>query len=142
MAMILILIGLIAAFGVFAWAMSSKESTIRVLGAMGALVILFVFILFSSIRHVGEHEIGIVVKHYGSDLPSGSIIATNNEKGPQAQILGPGWHFWLWPGLYDVEIEPVVEVGETAHYEATRCADYVNERYNNSFGYRKAEGNR
>ena len=111
MAMILILIGLIAAFGVFAWAMSSKESTIRVLGAMGALVILFVFILFSSIRHVGEHEIGIVVKHYGSDLPSGSIIATNNEKGPQAQILGPGWHFWLWPGLYDVEIEPVVEVG-------------------------------
>ena len=39
-------------------------------------------------------------------------------------------------------IQPVAESAETIRYEAIRCADYVNERYNNAFGYRKAEGGR
>mgnify|MGYP006138703535 CR=1 FL=1 len=110
MAMLLLLIGLVAAVALFGWAFSSPSPAIKVGGAIAALVVLFLFVLISSIRHVGETEIGIVVKHYGEELPAGSIIATKNEKGPQAKILGPGWHFWLWPGLYDVQIERIVQI--------------------------------
>ena len=110
MAMLLLLIGIAAAITLFIWAFTSESSTIRVFGAIGALAVLFLFVLFSSVRHVGESEVGVVVKHFGEELPSGDIIATNGEKGPQAIILGPGWHFWLWPGLFDVQIDQVVRV--------------------------------
>jgi regulator of protease activity HflC (stomatin/prohibitin superfamily) len=111
MAMLLLLVGLVLAIGLFGWAFSSPNPVVKVGGAIAALVVLFLFVLFSSIRHVAEDEVGIVIKHFGEELPSGTIIATMEEKGPQARILGPGWHFWLWPGLYDVEIEPIVSVG-------------------------------
>jgi len=110
MAMLLLLVGLVAAIGLFGWAFSSPNPVVKIGGAIAALVVLFLFVLFSSIRHVAEDEVGVVIKHFGDELPSGTIIATNNEKGPQAHILGPGWHFWLWPGLYDIEIEPIVTV--------------------------------
>ncbi|MDG2478184.1 MAG: SPFH domain-containing protein [Phycisphaerales bacterium] len=110
MAMLLLLIGLVAAVALFGWAFSSPSPSIKVGGAIAALAVLFLFVLFSSVRRVSENEIGIVVKHFGDELPSGTIIATNGEKGPQSKILGPGWHFWLWPGLYDIEIEPIVRV--------------------------------
>ncbi len=110
MAMLLLLIGIAAAITLFIWAFTSESSTVKVFGAVGALAVLFLFVLFSSVRHVGESEVGIVVKHFGEELPSGAIIATKGEKGPQAVILGPGWHFWLWPGLFDVQIDQVVRV--------------------------------
>ena len=65
--------------------------------------------------------------------PHRVVNSSGQERISLALFVDPNW---------DMLIEPVVEAGETAHYEATRCADYVNERYNNSFGYRKAEGNR
>ncbi len=46
----------------------------------------------------------------GNNMPPGQIIALNGEKGPQAKVLGPGWHLWYFPGLYDVYIEPIVEI--------------------------------
>lgn len=110
MTIILLLIGLVLAVGLCSWAFSSPNTTIRVGGAIAALIVLFLFVLGSSIRHVSENEIGIVVKHFGEELPAGQIIATNDEKGPQATILGPGWHFLLWPGLYDVQFENIVQV--------------------------------
>ncbi len=111
MAMVLLLIGIGAAIALIGWAFSSESPATKVGGAIAALIVLFAFVLFSSVRHVSENEVGIVVKHFGNELPAGTIIATDGEKGPQAQILGPGWHFWLWPGLYDVEVEPIVRVG-------------------------------
>jgi regulator of protease activity HflC (stomatin/prohibitin superfamily) len=111
MAMLLLLIGIVAAIALFSWAMSSSSQGVKVAGALGAVAVLFLFVLFSSIRHVSEDEVGVVVKHFGEELPSGTIIATDGEKGPQAGILGPGWHFWLWPGLYDVEVVPIVQIG-------------------------------
>ena len=65
--------------------------------------------------------------------PHRVVNSSGQERISLALFVDPNW---------DMLIEPVVEVGETAHYEATRCADYVNERYNKSFGYRKAEANR
>ena len=40
---------------------------------------------------------------------------------------------------WDMMIQPVAREGETVHYETIRCADYVNERYDNAFGYRKTD---
>ena len=111
MTFMVLLIGLVAAIAICSWAFTSSSTGVRVSGALAALLVLFLFVLGSSVRHVSEDEIGIVVKHYGRELPPGQIIATNGEKGPQAKILGPGWHFWLWPGLYDVEVESIVQIG-------------------------------
>ena len=111
MAMLLLLIGIVAAIAVFVWAMSSSSPGVKIAGSVGALLVLFLFVLFSSVRHVSEDEVGVVIKHYGPELPGGTIIATDGQKGPQARVLGPGWHFWLWPGLYDIEVVPIVQVG-------------------------------
>jgi hypothetical protein len=63
---------------------------------------------------VDADEVGHLKRIYlASDLPSGSIIAPQGEKGPQAQILGPGFHFIpLVKILYDVEFKPVTEIQE------------------------------
>ncbi|MBT5584344.1 MAG: hypothetical protein HOJ54_10120, partial [Phycisphaerae bacterium] len=73
MAMLLLLIGLVAAVALFGWAFSSPSPSIKVGGAIAALAVLFLFVLFSSVRRVSENEIGIVVKHFGDELPSGTI---------------------------------------------------------------------
>ncbi len=77
----------------------------------GALAVVVVFALLSSVRHVGENQIGVIIKNaLGSSLAEGKIIATEGEMGPQATILAPGWHFGLWPVIYDVEISPLIEI--------------------------------
>lgn len=48
-----------------------------------------------------------------SDLPAGRIIATDGEKGPQADVLGPGFHFIPFVKvLYEVEELPVINIKE------------------------------
>jgi len=54
-----------------------------ILGAVGTTVI-------------ESDQTGIVQVVFGQDMPSGQIVALNGEKGPQAEILGPGWH-WVDP---------------------------------------------
>ncbi len=83
---------------------------LRGAAAIFALVLLFAFAAVSSIRYIGQDDLGVVVKNVGRNMPPGQIVAVNGEKGPQAEILGPGWHFWLWPGLFDVDLFPVIEV--------------------------------
>jgi hypothetical protein len=61
-----------------------------------------IFILASAVN-VSSDQTGVVIKTLGSDLPAGHIIAVNGEKGPQAKVLGPGWHFGYWPWSYEVE---------------------------------------
>lgn len=66
----------------------------------------------TSFVTVGSDEAGLLKKIYGyKDLPAGSIIAVNGEKGPQAEILGPGFHVKpLINVIYDVDTAPVIEV--------------------------------
>jgi len=79
----------------------------------GALAVLAVFFALSSIRYVGENQLGVVIKNaLGSSLEEGKILATEGEMGPQAEVVPPGWHMGLWPVLYDVEIHSLVEIGE------------------------------
>ncbi len=96
-------------------------STIPKLGSNGAkagvavlaLLVLFVFVTLSSVRFVPDGKVGIVVKNVGAkSLPQGKVIAVDGEKGAQAEVLMPGWHPWLWPVIYNVELEPWVTVAD------------------------------
>ena len=59
-------------------------------------------------------------------MTTGKIIAANEEKGPQAEILGPGFHFKpLIRILYDIDFYPVIEIParealQTMHIEVPR----------------------
>jgi regulator of protease activity HflC (stomatin/prohibitin superfamily) len=81
----------------------------------GALVVLaaslavFGFIIGSSVV-VGNNETGIVAKQFGDPLPTGQIIARNRERGPQQDILGPGWHFGYVPFIHEVRLQPVMTI--------------------------------
>ena len=82
----------------FPAASASARTTIRTAAGVMSLVVLAVFIVLSSVRYVAENDMGIVIKNVAlRNLPPGRIIATEGEKGPQAEILGPGWHFGYWP---------------------------------------------
>ncbi len=82
----------------------------------GALVVLafslfgFGLVVGSSVV-IDENEVGIVHKQFfGNPLPTGQIIARDGEMGPQAEILGPGWHFGYYPFTYQVRVDRVISV--------------------------------
>src|SRR4029077_6735102 len=76
------------------------------------VVIALVCLLATSYVHVESDEIAVLNKIYGtSSLPGEHIIATNGEKGPQAEILTPGWHPWFLVNvIYQVENKKVVSI--------------------------------
>ena len=91
----------------------SSETKTKV--TQGALVMLGIFGLLSrSFLIVDANEVGHLKRIYIADnLPPGQIIALQGEKGPQAEILGPGFHFRaLVRILYDIEYSSVVEISE------------------------------
>ena len=82
----------------------------------GALIVLafslfgFGLVVGSSVV-IDQDEVGIVHKQFfGKPLPTGQIIARDGEMGPQAEILGPGWHFGYYPFVYQVRIDRVISV--------------------------------
>jgi len=82
----------------------------------GALIVLafslfgFGLVVGSSVV-IDQDEVGIVHKQFfGKPLPTGQIIARDGEMGPQAEILGPGWHFGYYPFTYQVRIDRVISV--------------------------------
>ncbi len=66
----------------------------------------------TSYVHVESDEIAVLNKIYGTtSLPGEHIIATHGEKGPQAEILTPGWHPWFLVNvIYQVENQKVVSI--------------------------------
>ncbi len=82
----------------------------------GALVVLafslfgFGLVVGSSVV-IDENEVGIVHKQFfGKPLPTGQVIARDGEMGPQAEILGPGWHFGYYPFTYSVRVDKVITI--------------------------------
>lgn len=73
-------------------------------------------ILISSVSFVfiGENETGHLQKIYGGkNLKDGAIVATNGEKGPQADVLAQGFHFRpLLRIIYKISKEQVFIVPE------------------------------
>ncbi|MFZ4573129.1 MAG: SPFH domain-containing protein [Phycisphaerales bacterium] len=79
--------------------------------AVGALIVLLLGVVGSSITYVSSDMVGIVSKNaFGKSLQQGKIIAVNGEMGVQADVLPPGWHFGYWPVVYSVQTVPLTEV--------------------------------
>ena len=83
--------------------------------ARAALVLLAPILLITGLVTgssvvIPPDQTGIVIRHFGKPLPPGDIVARNGEQGPQAEILGPGWHFGYFPFLYDVSNVPVISI--------------------------------
>lgn len=110
----LILVGsLVVAVALVGSAFRAPERSLKVAAVAGAVVVVFLGVLFSSVRFVGAGEIGIVKKNaLGPSLRDGRIIATEGEMGIQAAVLSPGWHPWYWPVVYDVSTVPLIEIKE------------------------------
>ncbi len=51
------------------------------------------FTIYNSVVTINPYEIGVVSKLYGKPQAPGRIISTTGEKGIQADILKPGFHF-------------------------------------------------
>jgi hypothetical protein len=60
-------------------------------------------VVFSTAIFVDGGKSGVVTVKFGTDLPTGKIVATNGEKGPQAVILPDGWHFGYLPWIYTLQ---------------------------------------
>lgn len=63
---------------------------------------------------VDGDEIGGLKRIYlGDELPPGRIIALEGQKGPQAEVLGPGFHLIPFVRvIYEIEFFPVQEIPE------------------------------
>ena len=89
----------------------------------GAFMIVAGLGLLSSTSFVliSADKVGQLKRTYlASDLPPGRIIALPGQKGPQAEILGPGFHFRpLLNVLYDVDPVDVVQVPEGFYGQIT-----------------------
>jgi len=110
MSLILIVVGLVLAVTIVTSAFKVPQKSVRAAAGVVAIIVFGAFFTASSMRYIGEDEIGVVIKTVGSDMPAGQIIATQGEKGPQAITIPPGWKPWLWPGLFDVEMSKVVQI--------------------------------
>ncbi len=105
---IFLLVGLVLAGLIVASSMQLRSFKLRMASIAAAAVVLAIFFTLASFRHVGENSVGVVSKKIGiTALKPGKIIATNGEKGPQAEILPPGWNLGYWPFIYDVEFANV-----------------------------------
>jgi hypothetical protein len=78
-----------------------------------SLLTLFM-ILSTSFVIVDGDRVGHLKRVYmGDSMPSGRIVALPGQKGPQAEILAPGFHFRLLVRvLFEFEEHPVVSVPE------------------------------
>ncbi len=104
-------IGIVLAGLIIASASQVRSLQLRLAAVGAAVVVMVIFFGLASYRFVGEDSIGVVTKNVGfQSLPSGKIIATNGEKGPQAKILPPGWHPGYWPFIYDVEYAAIQSI--------------------------------
>ena len=106
-----VILGLIVAIGLVAGAVKAPSASMRSASLLAAGLVLFAGIAFSSIRFVPSDRVGIVVKNaLGPSMAPGQVIAKDGEQGVQAQVLAPGWKFWYWPVVYEVNNVPLVQV--------------------------------
>ncbi|MDA3960956.1 MAG: SPFH domain-containing protein [Planctomycetota bacterium] len=80
-----------------------EQRIAAIAGCLLAIVFGCGMTIWSTAIYVEDNQGGVVVRKFGPDLDANRIIATNGEKGPQAKVLPPGWHFFYWPFLYDLE---------------------------------------
>jgi len=79
------------------------------------------FLASTSFVLISAEKVGHLKRIYlAEDLPPGRIVALPGHKGPQAEVLGPGFHFRpLLNVLYQVEQYDVVQVPEGYYGQIT-----------------------
>jgi regulator of protease activity HflC (stomatin/prohibitin superfamily) len=93
------------------------EETVRLIRngvrVIGVLLVLLI-VASTSFVFIGQDETGHRHKiYFGGNLKDGAIIAADGEKGPQAEIMPPGFQFEpLLNVLNEVTVRRVVEVPE------------------------------
>ena len=92
-----------------AWMAAVPRLARVALVVMSPALLVLGLIMGSSIV-VPADQTGVINRLFGTPLPSGDIVARNGEQGPQAEIIGPGWHFGYFPFVYEVELAPVVVI--------------------------------
>lgn len=106
-----LVLGIVLAIAVVAAAIKVGKPVVIGAGALLAVGILFCAFALGSVRFIGADEVGIVKKNaLGPKLKAGKIIATEGEMGVQAEVLSPGWHFFYWPVIFDVDTVQVTVV--------------------------------
>ena len=81
----------------------------------GSLVVFAIIgFLSRSFVIIDGDEIGALKRIYlGDELPPGRILALDGQKGPQAEIHGPGFHLIPFVRvIYEIEFFPVQEIPE------------------------------
>ncbi len=106
---VLLLLGGLIAFGGRASGVPARRAALGWVGWIGVSLALVSWCL-SGVVHIRAHQAGLVVCRFGMELPAGRVVARPGERGPQAALLGPGWHFGYWPWSRAVEKFGVVEV--------------------------------
>lgn len=101
---ILSLISLVAA------AVAQIPRAARVALMVMAVPLFLIGLVVGSSIVIPSDQTGVLMRHFGAPLPSGNIVARNGEQGPQAEILGPGWHFGYLPFIYEIELAPVASI--------------------------------
>ena len=93
-------------------------------GAVAGVILILAgmgFLASTSFVLISADRVGHLKRIYlAADLPPGRIIALPGQKGPQAEILGPGFHFRpLLNVLYDVEQRGIISVPEGYYGQIT-----------------------
>lgn len=114
----ILLVGLAIAAG--RWKKQNEEDMPPVMqravlaGQIGACLLAVFLLSMTSWVSVGRNQTAHLNKIYGwTDLPRDRIIATNGEKGPQAEVIGPGFHFMpLVRVINDIYYEDIIRIPE------------------------------
>jgi regulator of protease activity HflC (stomatin/prohibitin superfamily) len=106
----IIILGLIALAGVVAAGFAPLTRGQRIAGVAATALIVVVGCVASSSVTIPADQEGIVLRLIGQPLPAGNIVARHGEQGPQAEILGPGFHVGYWPGMFEVDMAPVMVI--------------------------------
>ena len=85
---------------------------LRTIVLVAAAVVGIVAIIGSTMIFVGAGQGGIVTIKFGRGLENGRLVAVNGEKGPQADVLPPGYHFGYFPWNFNLEAVPNMNVPE------------------------------
>lgn len=113
--MIVFVFGLILILGgglvlLAAITMSFQSRLMYGTGAVLGILVGMLLIVVPTAVHVADTQTGVISKTIGSSLPQHQVVAVNGEKGPQAEVLGPGWHFGYWPWTYEVSTVDTVVI--------------------------------
>ena len=97
---------------------ATLSTPIWVRGIQGLCGVVAIMLFVStSVFWVNADQVAQFERIYlGEQLPAGRIIAMPWQKGPQARIAGPGFHFEAWIKVtHDIEYDNVIEVPEGAY---------------------------